>query len=73
MTELLFGVLAEGLKLLNTKEGNKYLNKIVSLRQQWLEEYSKPLNKRDNESLDDIETALYLISKSFIEMGGKKQ
>lgn len=72
MTELLLGVLVEGLKLLNTKEANKYLNKIIQLRQEWLEEYSKPRSKRDNSELDDMESQIYLISKAFIEMSSKK-
>jgi hypothetical protein len=72
MTEILFGVLLTGLKLWESKESRKYLDKVIELRQSWIEEYSKPRGQRDNETLDEIETQLYLISKVFSEVGNKK-
>lgn len=67
MIAILFGVLHEGLKLLNTKESNKLLSEIIKLRQDWLDEYSKPRGSRSNADLDDMELRLELIAKSFID------
>ena len=72
MTELLFGVLLQGLKLWNTKEANKYLDRIIKLREQWLEEYAKPRQKRNNSNLDEIELELAIIAKTFAEQGAAK-
>jgi hypothetical protein len=72
MIEALFGVLLQGLKLWNTKESTKYLDKVISLRSEWLEEYSKPRAERDNSKLDDIESALYIIARTFSEINIKK-
>lgn len=73
MIELLFGVLHEGLKLLNTKESNKYLDEIIDLREQWLNEYNKPKKSRSNADLDAIELRLSLIARSFIDSSGKSK
>jgi hypothetical protein len=73
MIELLFGVLHEGLKLLNTKESNKYLDEIISLREQWLNEYNKPKKSRSNADLDSIELRLSIIARSFIDSTGKQK
>lgn len=73
MIELLFGVLHEGLKLLNTKESNKYLDEIISLREQWLNEYNKPKKSRSNADLDSIELRLGLIARTFIDSSGKSK
>jgi hypothetical protein len=72
MVEALFGVLLQGLKLWNTKEGTKYLDRVISLRSEWLEEYSKPRTERDNSRLDDIESALYIIARTFSDINIKK-
>lgn len=66
MTELLLGVLVEGLKLWNTKEANKYLDEVIELEKEWLNEYNKPRKDRSNANLDDIESKLQIISKHFI-------
>lgn len=65
MTELLFGVLLQGLKLWNTKESNKYLDEVVRLQSDWLKEYSKPRSKISHADLDEIEIKLAIIAKSF--------
>lgn len=72
MTELLFGVLLQGLRLWNDKQSTKYLDKVISLKKEWLEEYSKPRAERDNSNLDEIESQLYLIAKVFSEIKDKK-
>lgn len=66
MTEVLFGVLLQGLKLWNTKESNEYIDEVLSLQRNWLEEYNKPIGKRSDAELDYIEQQLHLISKLFI-------
>lgn len=71
MTALLFGVLIEGLKLMNTKESNKYLDRVIKLQKEWLEEYSKPRAERNNANLDEIEAELSIIAKTFINYGPK--
>lgn len=71
MIELVFGVLIEGLKLWNAKESSKYLNEVVKLRQDWLNEYNKPRSNRSNADIDAIELRLGIIAKSFIDSVGK--
>ena len=66
MTELLFGVLLQGFTFWNTKNGQKYSKQVLNLRQEWLAQYNLPRSRRDNQTLDEIETQLYLISKIFI-------
>ena len=67
MTEVLFGVLLQGLKLWNNKESTKYIDEVYELKKDWLKEYEKPRNKRSNANLDDIEQRLHILSKIFIE------
>lgn len=73
MTEILFGVLLSGLKLWESKDSRKYIDKVIELRTSWMAEYAKPRGERDNEALDEIESTLYLISKAFSEVGEKKK
>jgi hypothetical protein len=71
MIEVLFGVLLQGLKLANSKESTKYLDEVLKLQQDYLDEYNKPRALRSNANLDDIELRLQLISKLFISSFGK--
>lgn len=71
MIEVLFGVLLQGLKLWNTKESTKYLDEVIQLQKEWMEEYEKPRSKRSNANLDHIEQRLHIISKGFIASSGK--
>lgn len=73
MTEILFSVLLQGLKLWNTKESSKYIDELYELRKDWLKEHEKPQKNRDNNNLDHIEQQLYLLSKVFIDTGGSKK
>lgn len=72
MTELLFGVLLQGLKLWNTAQANKYIDEVYELQKDWLKEYEKPRKDRDNSNLDYIEQRLQLLSKLFTTTAGKK-
>ena len=72
MTELLFGVLLQGLKLWNTAQANKYIDEVYELQKDWVKEYEKPRKDRDNSNLDYIEQRLQLLSKLFTSAAGKK-
>ena len=72
MTALLFQVLVEGLKLWNTKEGTKHLDRIIRLQTEWIEHYSKPRSQRSNNDLDEIEAELEIISKAWINYRKKE-
>ena len=66
MISALFEVLAEGLKLWNSKESTKYLDEVLKLQKEWLKEYEKPFHKRSNADLDHIEQQLHIISRQFV-------
>ena len=72
MTEILFSVLLQGLKLWNDKQAGKYLDKVISLQNEWLEEYAKPRTERNNSILDETESQLYMIAKLFSNISLKK-
>jgi len=71
MVELLLGVLMAGLKLKNTLEDRKYLDEVIALRQEWLNEYNKPKKCRSNAAIDAIELRLGIIARAFIDTAGK--
>jgi hypothetical protein len=73
VTELIFGILLQGLKIWNSKESTKYHDRVLELRKSWLEEYSKPRGQRSNSDLDEIESELYLIGKMFSEINTEKK
>ena len=64
---VVFGVLEQGLKLWNSKEANKYLDKMIKLRKDWYAEYNKPLDERSDVKLDSIELQLKILCQSFIQ------
>lgn len=72
MVNLLLGVLEQGFKLWNTKEGTKFLDKIINLKMEWYEEYAKPLDRRSDRRLDELESELRIIAESFIQTSGAK-
>lgn len=65
--KLILGVLEQGLKLWNSKEANKYLDKLIKLRKDWYEEYNKPLDERSDVKLDSIELQLKILCQSFVQ------
>lgn len=65
--ELVLGVLKEGLKLWNTKEATKYLDRVTELEKQYYEELSKPELKRSQLYLDSRMRELNIIAKSFVK------
>ena len=72
MTELLIGVLLQGLKLWTSKESTKYVDRVLKLQSGYVEEYNKPRAERNNAKLDEIQEELEMISKVFITTGGLK-
>lgn len=64
---LVLGVLKEGLKLWNTKEGTKYLDRVMVLEKQYYEELSEPESKRSQLYLDSRMRELKLIAKNFVK------
>lgn len=63
---LILGILEQGLKLWNAKEANKYIDKLISLKKDWYEEYNKPIDDRSDVKLDAIELQLRILCQSFI-------
>lgn len=72
MVAVLFEVLVQGLKLWNSKESTKYLDEVMKLQKEWLDEYQKPREIRSNANLDDIEQQLHIICKQFVNPPGSK-
>lgn len=72
MTAVLFEVLVQGLKLWNSKESTKYLDEVIKLQKEWLDEYQKPRDKRSNANLDELEQQLHIICKLFTNPPGKQ-
>lgn len=67
MVTLVLGILEQGLKLWNSHESTKYLDKLLKLKKEWYEEYNKPLDERSDNRLDDIEFELRILADSFIQ------
>lgn len=67
MVTLVLGVLEQGLRLWNSHESTKYLDKLLKLKKDWHEEYNKPLDERSDNALDDIEFELRILADSFIQ------
>ncbi len=65
--KLILGILEQGLKLWNSKEATKYIDKMVKLKKEWYEEYNKPLDQRSDVKLDFIELQLRILCQSFIQ------
>lgn len=67
MVQLILGVLEQGLKLWNSHESTKYLDKLIKLKKEWHEEYNKPLSERSDLALDNIESELRILGESFVQ------
>lgn len=70
--DLLLGVLKEGLKLWNSKDSTKYLDKVIKLEKEYYEELSNPSSDRSDFKLDSILLQLRILSQSFIQYPNKK-
>ena len=68
----LIGAVEAGLKLWNTKEGRKYLDELLELKQDWVNEYNKETHERSDAKLDLIEQRIMLISELFTSKIGNE-
>jgi hypothetical protein len=69
---LALGVLKEGLKLWNSRESNKYLERVIKLEKDYYEELNKPSDERSDYRLDSILLELTIISQSFLHYPAKR-
>ena len=69
---LVLGVLKEGLKLWNSKESNKYIDKIIKLEGEYYDELRKPEGVRSQLYLDKCLLEITTIAKSFVNYSPKK-
>lgn len=63
---VIFGVLGEALKLWNSKEASKYVDKMLKLKESYYEEYNKPANIRSDVAMDAIELHLKHLCEAFV-------
>lgn len=61
-----------GLGLWAQKDARKYLDELISLRQEYYEEFNKPLENRDDARLDRIEFRINILCESFASAVGAK-
>ncbi len=65
MVESILAVLGAALSIWDHKEKTKYVDKYMSLKKDYHEEYSKPVFERSDAVLDDIEFQLRLLCSGF--------
>jgi hypothetical protein len=62
---LAFSVVEQGLKLWNTKEGRKYLDQVIRIREEYAKEFNRP--DRSDLALDRLLDQFTIIAKTFAE------
>lgn len=72
MFESLAKALASGLSLWEHKEKNKYRDKLIKLRREYREEYSKDISVRSDAVLDNLCFELRILADSFSTEVGQK-
>ena len=65
MLETIFQALATGLSLWQSKEGRKYLDRLIELKREYYAEFNK--KRPDDAVLDNITLELQHISSSFAQ------
>lgn len=72
MTETLLAILLAGIQLWTKREDNvpykdkkKYADEILSLKEDWYEEYNKPIKERSDATLDRITFRLRILGDRF--------
>jgi len=70
MIETILKLLGAGLQLWGDKEKHKYIDKMLELKKEWHEEYSKPVGVRDNVRLDRIDRELCQLCDTFASAVG---
>lgn len=63
----LFGTLEQGFKLWNTKEGNKYRDEVIALRQEYSDEMLKPDEDQSDLVIITIQRRMLVLSETFIQ------
>lgn len=72
MFDLILRVLGAGLELWASKEKHKYIDEMISLKKAYYEEWNKPLDRRSDVVLDNINFKLRLLCDSFVASAGSK-
>lgn len=70
--KLILGVLEQALKLWNTKESTKYLDRVLKLKEEYYEELDKDEDSRSQLYLDERLRELRTIAEAFISYAPKK-
>jgi len=70
---LILGLLGAGLKLWESKERRKYIDKTLDLEKKYFEESKKPFKEQDHAKLDNIEFELKILAKAFIRESMEKK
>jgi hypothetical protein len=70
---LILGVLKAGLDLWNSKEGNKYRDRLIGLEKEFYAEVAKPLEDRSQLYLDERLLEINIIAKNFIQYATTKK
>jgi len=69
---LYLGILKEGLRLWNTAQATKYLDKVIKLEKEYYEELKRPEDDRSQLFLDERLRELRIISKAFLTSSSEK-
>jgi hypothetical protein len=70
---LVLGVLKAGLDLWNTREANKYRDRLIDLERDFYDELKKPFEDRSQLALDSILLEIDIIAKNFIQYATTKK
>lgn len=71
--KLLFEVLGTALSLWESKEKTKYIDRYMSLKRAYWEEYNKPQESRSDAALDNLEFEIKLLSTGFVAAAQEKK
>lgn len=63
--------LGAGLSIWESKEKNKYRDKLLSLKKAYYEEFNKPESVRSDAVLDNLEFELRILAESFASSVGE--
>lgn len=72
MIETILGVLTAAFTLWDDLEKDKYVNQLVSLKEQYYAEFNKPVADRSDAVLDNIEFQLRILAVGFTASVGAK-
>jgi hypothetical protein len=64
----LMNAVVYGLQLINTKEARKYLDEMISLRQEYINETLKPLPDQSDELLIRVQSRVLVIYESYLQL-----